>query len=173
MAELRKRIQGRIYHVDGNALVLMDDAANNCYLAFALLELGTEREIFPESLLDDWGHELKSLTLYGWIQENGIHFPRAEVFGFDREGNSTQCFLRDLDSLTRYPCYAFEERRQVISEGICVVALGLLNGKGERPVRTKKPPGMELPLNNANVQWWLIGSKCSDESILAAIEASL
>ena len=172
MAGLRKRIRGRIYNIDEKALLLVDEAVASCYLAFALLDRGTEQEIFPESLLDDWGHEIKSLALYEWIQENGIHFPRAEVFGYDRCGNSTQCFLRDLDPLTKYPCYAFEERRQAIIEGVQVVAVGLFDDNTERPVRTKRPPGTESPLNNAKIQWWLIGPDCSRESILAAIDAS-
>ena len=173
MADLRKRIRGRIYNVEERALLLMDEAVTSCYLAFALLERGTEQEIFPESLLDDWGHEIKSLDLYGWIQENGIHFPRAEVFGYDRGGNNTQCFLRDLDPLTKYPCYVFEEPRQEISEGVQVVAIGLLDGNADRPVRTKRPAGTESPLNNAKIDWWRISPDCSRESILAAIEASL
>jgi hypothetical protein len=172
MAYLRKRIRGRIYDVDEKALLLMDKAVTSWYLAFALLERGTEREIFPESLLDDWGHEIKSLDLYSWIQKNGIHFPRAEVFGYDRRGNSTQCFLRDLDPLTKYPCYVFEERRQAIFEGVQVVAIGLVDGNAKRPVRTARPSGTDSPLSNAKIHWWRIGPECSKGSILAAIEAS-
>jgi hypothetical protein len=170
--DMRKRIRGRIHKVDQKAMLLLDERVTSCYLAFALLERGTEREIFPESLLDDWGHEIKSLALYSWIQENGIHFPRAEIFGYDRAGNDTQCFLRDLDPLSKYPCYVFEEPRQAIAEGVQVVAIGLPDDDAQRPARAKKPPGTESPLNNAEIQWWRIGPDFSSKFIQEAIKSS-
>jgi hypothetical protein len=173
MPEFRKRIRGRVHKVGEKAMLLLDERVAICYLAFALLERGTEREIFPESLLDDWGHEIKSLALYGWIQENGIHFPRAEIFGYDHAGNNIQCFLRDLDPSSKYPCYVFEDPRQAITEGIQVVSIGLLDNKAQQPVRTKRPPGTESPLNDANVRWWRVSPDSSRNSIFAAIEASL
>lgn len=173
MPDLRKRIRGRIHKVDEKAMLLLDERVAYCYLAFSLLERGTEREIFPESLLDDWGHEIKNLALYDWIQENGIHFPRAEIFGYDRAGNNIQCFLRDLDPLSKYPCYVFEEPRQAIVEGVQVVSIGLPDNDVQQPVRTRRPPGTESPLNNAKVHWWRVGPDYSSKSILAVIEASL
>lgn len=173
MPGLRKKIRGRIYKDCGKALLLIDDEASFCFLAFALLEVGTEREIFPESLLDDWGHEIDDQALYEWINENGIHFPRAELFGFDGEGRHIQLFLRELDPIAKYSCYVFEERRQAISEGIPIVAIGILEGNLEQPVRIGKPPGVKAPLNNARVQWWQIGPGCSTRSILAIVEASV
>lgn len=173
MPDLRKKIRGRIYKVDEKALLLIDDGAASCYLAFALVEKGTEMEIFPESLLDDWGHEINSLALYEWIQDNAIHFPRAEVFGYDSDGRTTQSFLRDLDPLAKYPCYVFEERPQAIADGVQVVAIGVVEGDAEQPVRTMQPPGTESPLNNAEIHWWRVGHRCSPDSILATIGVSL
>jgi hypothetical protein len=173
MPELRKRFCGRIHKVDEKAMLLLDETFTYCYLAFALLERGIDREIFPESLLDDWGHEIKSVALYDWIQENGIHFPRAEIFGYDRAGNNIQCFLRDIDPLSKYPCYYFEEPQQAIAEGVQVVSIGLPDNDAYQPVRTKRPLGTKSPLNNAKVHWWRVGQDFSGKSIHAIIEASL
>ena len=172
MADLKKSIRGNVHKDDGKALLVMDETAARSYFAFALLERRTEREIFPESLLDDWGHEIKSLALYGWIQENGLHFPRAELFGYDREGSSIQCFLRDLDLMTKYPCYVFGERKQALSEGIRVVAIGMPDPTLTQPERVKKLTEIEIPMSNANVFWWRIDPKCSHETIQAVIEES-
>ena len=87
MTDLRKSFRGITEVYKERALILLDESADKCYLAFTFLEQGTEREIFPESLLDDWGHEIKTLALYDWVLENGLHFPRAEIFGFEPAPN--------------------------------------------------------------------------------------
>ena len=74
------------------------------FLRFAYVLMGTEAPLFPSFLIDDWGGEIKGVSLYSWVKENGILFPRAEIFGFDRQGNQVQYFLRELELFARLLC---------------------------------------------------------------------
>lgn len=174
MAGLLQSIRGALFTHGDEALLLLGEPVEttNLYLAFSLIVQGTESEFFPESLLDDWGHEITNLSLYEWIQKNGIHFPRAELFGSEWDGSSTQYFLRDLDLMANYPCYGFNNRDQPISDGIRVVAIGLVDSSVEQAQRINRPRQLDLPLRKAKVHWWRIAQECSRETILNVIADS-
>ncbi len=102
------------YHIHGrfqdSTLTLIDatpteETAVSLHLLFPFITRGDEIHIFPASVLDDWGTEIRGMQLYEWIRENGEQFPRAELFGMDVNGRSTQEFLRGLEIYFRFPCY--------------------------------------------------------------------
>lgn len=156
MAAIRQRINGKLIDAGDRAVLLLDDQAQPVYLCYTLIVRESDDEIFPESLLDDWGYEIKSLHLYEWIQENGLQFPRAEIFGFDATGKRKQCFLRELDLMARYPCYAFEDIRTPIANGIIIEAILIPNRQTIQPKRIKRPLEIEGPLQDALVSWWQV-----------------
>ena len=82
-----------------SALLLTDlkpeaESDESLILRFAFVVMGTDAPLFPSFLIDDWGGEVRGLSIYNWVRENGNQFPRAEIFGFDRQGNSVQFFVR-------------------------------------------------------------------------------
>lgn len=154
MAAIRQQINGKIIFIEDQAVLWLDDQSNPVYLRYALIVRESEMEIFPESLLDDWGHEIKSLDLYEWIQENGYQFPRAEIFCFDRMGKRRQFFLRELDLMAPYPCYAFESSQTPITKGVPVKAILIPNRQINQPKPVNPPPEIEGPMRNALVSWW-------------------
>jgi hypothetical protein len=154
MAPIWQQINGKLIFVGDQAVLWLDNQSKPVFLRYALRVRETEVEIFPESLLDDWGHEIKSLDLYDWIQENGFQFPRAEIFGFDRMGKRRQFFLRELDLMARYPCYAFESSQTPITKGVLVRANLIPNRHINQPKPIKRPPEIEGPMRNALVSWW-------------------
>jgi hypothetical protein len=154
MAAIRQQINGKLIVVGDQAVLWLDNHSKPVFLRYALIVRESEVEIFPESLLDDWGHEIKSLDLYDWIQENGFHFPRAEIFGFDKMGKRRQFFLRELDLMARYPCYAFESSHTPITKGVLVRANLIPNRHISQPKPIKCPPEIEGPMRNALVSWW-------------------
>lgn len=135
---------------------MLDNKALPIYLCYTLTVRESEAEIYPESLLDDWGHEINSLYLYEWVQENGLHFPRAELFGFDANGRRKQCFLRELDLMARYPCYAYEDFRSPLTDGMLIEAILIPSRQNIRPKRIKRPQEIEGPMRNAMVSWWQV-----------------
>lgn len=104
---ISQHIHGRFQ--DGT-LTLIDampeeKTAVSLHLLFPFITRGDEIHIFPASVLDDWGQEIKGMELYEWVRENGEQFPRAELFGMDKNGRSIQEFLRGLEIYFRFPCY--------------------------------------------------------------------
>ena len=112
----------------GDGLALRLDSHNGAkmvYLAYALVTQGPELRILPSMLLDDWGTEIGGLRLYQWIEDNGLRFPRAEVFGKDPGGNSVQYFLRDLEFFGKFPVYSFAADYAADATGV-QLATGLI-----------------------------------------------
>ena len=138
--------------------------------AFVARGPGGGDHIFPSFILDDWGREIRSLKLYDWVRENGQRFPRAEIFGFERDGRETQCFLRELELYARLPCYAYRTADQPITGGLLLKGILLPNDSVQTPLRIDTPAGIERPLRAARVTWWQIpaGEKVID---LAQLDA--
>jgi len=112
--------------------------------------------IFPSFILDDWGREIRSLKLYDWVRDHGDRFPRGEIFGFERDGRDTQCFLRELELYARLPCYAYLSEDQPISEGLVLRAVLLPDVSVENPRRIESPTYLKRPLREARVTWWQV-----------------
>ncbi len=156
MADLRLTISGTyVVNIDYSILFLHESGIQ-CFLSFAIPIRGSEHLLFPESLLDDWGHEINNLRLYPWLKENGSDFPRAEIFGYDQSGNTTQAFVREIDLMSNYPCFLFENVDDPIAAGnlitdIVIAAPGVLS-----PERTKGARLFDPPLGKAQVRWWQV-----------------
>ena len=126
--------------------------------AFVVRGPGIGDHVFPAFILDDWGREIRSLKLYRWVRENGDRFPRAEIFGFERDGRETQCFLRELELYARLPCYVYDNMESHIPNGRQVNAVFLPDDsvKDAKLIAKPRPKEVEQPLRRAMVTWWRI-----------------
>ncbi len=153
MAAIREFIQARIFTFGGRTGLLLTDNAAAIILRYALVIRGSDVLFFPESLLDDWGHEVNSLELYEWIQENGILFPRAELFGIDKDGNPSQHFIREVDLVAPVHSFVFEEPNDPLSAGVQVDVVLVRDFQVTRPILSHRPPGIKGPMRRAKVRW--------------------
>ena len=127
-----------------------EETAVSLHLLFPFITRGDEIHIFPVSLLDDWGTEIRGLQLYEWVRENGEQFPRAELFGMDKNGRSTQEFLRGLEIYFRFPCYLHPADSPLHIGNIPIKTIIL-------PANTERK-NLPYPLRRANVTWKLTGT---------------
>jgi hypothetical protein len=169
MATIRQQINGKLKNVGDQAVFWLDGRSEPVYFCYTLMVRESDVELYPESLLDDWGHEIKSLDLYEWIQDNGHMFPRAEIFGFDKVGKRRQYFLRELDLMASYPSYAFESAQSPITNGVKVTAIFVPSPHITQPKRINCPPEIEEPMRNALVSWWQVPADSEASVDLQAI----
>lgn len=158
---LTQHIHGKLFREEGNgrtALLLLNPnpdevTAVSLYLRYAFVLLGPEEYIFPAFILDDWGHEMRSLDIYEWVRENADHFPRAEIFGYEADGRETQCFVRGLELVVKLPCYVYQNEGDKVTEGLRVDEIWLPDVSVAEPMPTKPPPELKRPLRAARVSW--------------------
>lgn len=166
-----QRVAGRLFwedqaEKDGRvALLLTDpkpwpDADNLLYLRFALVTVGVEEHLFPSFLIDDWGGEVRGQSIYSWVRENGNRFPRAEIFGFERNGTPAQFFVRELELYSKLPCYVFPDHQTPLAEGKLIQAILLPTPSVQQSEKIKRPSDLKLkrPLAAARVSWWQVPS---------------
>jgi hypothetical protein len=155
-------VGGTLLREHGRAALLLrtrapeGDDPDRRSLLFALLTRGPGDHIFPAFLLDDWGNEVRGLKLYDWIDESGERFPRAEVFGFDRDGSETQVFLRHLELYARLPCYTLEHAGAPVEEAVLLEAILLPDAEAQTAHRIEQPADLTRPLSAARVSWWRV-----------------
>ena len=162
MRAISQRIQGQLIKKNGaNALFLHQakperDAPSLLYLRYAFVTLGPEDHIFPAFLLDDWGAEVRGLKLYRWFREHAAEFPRAEIFGFGRDGKEVQCFAREIEQYVKFPCYVFADRDQAIQKGVLISSIYLQDDAAVEETKLNHPPKETVlaPLRRARVTWW-------------------
>lgn len=151
-------IKGTVIQEDGtNALRMAGDTAESTvYLSYALVTQGPEWQILPSQVLDDWGNRVDGLALYDWIRENGLKFPRAEVFGHSPSGEPVQYFVRDLELFGKYPVYAFTTEDAVPSSGVLLHAVLIPDAGVTSSVATQPPAEAGALLREAEVSWWRV-----------------
>ncbi len=148
--------------VDGEKVALRlnePEAAETVHLAYALVTQGPEHQILPSVMLDDWGNEVSSLKLYAWIRENGLRFPRAEVFGESPAGAPVQYFLRDLELFGRFPVYAFREADAPAASGVLVRDVLVPDDATDAPQPTEPPENIPPPLRDGHLRWWRVNPR--------------
>lgn len=126
------------------------------WLRFAFVTVGVEEHLFPSFLIDDWGGEVRSLPLYRWVQDKGNQFPRAEIFGFERDGTSVQYFVRELELYAKLPCYVYPDKQTPLAEGRLLDAILLPEPTISQPEKIKRPSHLKRPLAAARVRWWQV-----------------
>ena len=160
---VRQRVSGRLLEeVGGNgraALLLTNpqaeaNANDVLVLRLAFVIMGTEAALFPSFLIDDWGGEVRGRALYDWVKENGSRFPRAEIFGFDLQGNSVQYFVRELELYAKLPAYIYPNTETPLAEGKLLSAILLPDEAVESVEKIKRPSHLKRPLASARVSWW-------------------
>lgn len=162
MKTIKQRIQGKLWQQDGRAALLLTDTApaakseGSLYLCFAVVVQGPNDPILPALVLDDWGNERRDLSVYGWMEDEGHRFPRSEVFGFDPDGTETQCFLRALELVARYPVYVYEQADAPVDAGVRLDAILLPDTAVNQPQKSKPPADCPRPLRQAAVNWWRV-----------------
>jgi hypothetical protein len=134
------------------------DEPERVYLAYALVTQGPELQLLPSVLLDDWGNEVRDLALYDWIANNGLHFPRAEVFGESPTGAAAQYFIRDLELFGRFPVYAFATPDAPAAEGLLLRAILLPDASITAPQPVEPPDEAGDLLRRSQVEWWRVAS---------------
>lgn len=144
-----------------SALLLTDlkpetESEGSLFLRLAFVVMGTEAPLFPSFLIDDWGGEVRGMSIYSWVRENGNQFPRAEIFGFDRQGNSVQRFVRELELYAKLLCFAFPNRQTPLAEGQLVHAILLPDASVSQVEKIKRPSEVKRPLASARVTWWQV-----------------
>jgi hypothetical protein len=163
MQAIVQHIYGRIVSSDTETAVLLynpdatEKTADSLYLRFAFIIRGPEQHVFPALGLDDWGGEIRGLSLYQWVRDYGEQFPRAEIFGYDPDGSKTQFFLRALELYAKLPCYVYPDAGAPLSSGRLVKAILLPVEQTGSPKRLRRPPEMiKRPLRGAHVSWWQV-----------------
>jgi hypothetical protein len=165
---IKQAVQGTLL-VDGEKTALLmgnSESGATVYLAYALITQGPGHQILPASLLDDWGNEIGKLDLYHWIHENGLRFPRAEVFGYSPSGKREQYFLRDLELFAKYPVYAFGGDDEPANSGVLLRAVLIPDVTTVEPQRIDPPEDLIPPLREAWVSWWRVGLDRADLGFL-------
>jgi hypothetical protein len=157
MGAVGERLHGRVLSDDNQAALILDPIGGTLLVRYALVQTGSGKHILPETILDDWGHEIRGLQIYSWVRENGPRFPRAEVFGFEPTGSRTQCFMRELELMSRYPCYIYPDEGYPIAAGVKLDAAIIVEpgSAAPRPIRDLSAvPGL---LADGQLKWWTIG----------------
>ncbi len=154
MAALAQSVHGELLSSSKSGALVMDPSHSKVLLRYALPQLGSDELVFPEIVLDDWGHERKELPLYRWIYENGYQFPRAELFGYDINGHEQQYFLRELDLQSKYPCFGFAENDTPLSEGIELSFIVVVREVSSQAEPLEAGSEIDWPMRNAAVDWW-------------------
>ncbi len=172
MKAVSQHVHGQLWQESGphgRAVLLLQDSqpvaktAVSLYLRYALVILGPEDHVFPATLLDDWGHEVRGLEIYRFVREFGDQFPRAEVFGFDLDGSETQLFVRSLEMVGRWPCYAYPTSDTPLSEGVRLNAILLPTAGLTQPQQLPEAPEpIEAPLRRARLKWWQVPAGATD-----------
>jgi hypothetical protein len=153
---------------DGQRMALFMSADGVHYtLRLGFVLRGTEETLLPQTLLDDWGHEIHGLDLYLWIRENATHFPRAELFGSDLSGQPRQCFIRELELTAGYICLAYENPSSAAMKGATRLTdiLVPIPGAGQKKLK-EAPAKIPFPLRDAAVEWWAVDSATMQGSMV-------
>ena len=170
MSAIALTVEGTIFSNDEHVAFMLRPGDKSHVFRLGFVLRGSEEALFPESLLDDWGHEIATVELYDWVRENGPRFPRAEIFGFDSKGRPAQCFVRDVDLMAGYACYIFELAGAAMTTGLPLDAILLPEPGFDRPRRLPSPAGIDPPLAGAGVTWWAVDPNAAVQLDLAFLD---
>ena len=164
----KKSLQGSLLIDGGKAALRLDagESASPIYLSYALVTQGPGHHVLPSVLLDDWGKEIGRLQIYPWLRENGLRFPRAEVFGRSPNGESLQYFVRDLELFGAYPVYAFATEDAPDASGVLLQAILIDDETAVVPRPAAPPDGVSGLLREAQVTWWVVNPRQADLDFL-------
>ncbi len=157
MKPLTHSVSGTLFKNEKTLALLLEPAVGPLFLRYALIARGSQEHILPALLLDDWGHEKRTLALYQWIFEEGQRFPRAELFGYDMLGEEAQLFLRAIEVYDKLPVYVYPAKHSLIPSGRLLEHFFLSDKVWEgRPLQVDAPDGISFPLRRAKATWWRV-----------------
>lgn len=151
-------VQGKVITAGGKTVLHLGgpDDTLRVYLSYALVTQGPGHHILPSVLLDDWGKEISQMQIYPWVRENGLRFPRAELFGTSPAGHQVQYFLRDIELFGAYPVYAFAAEDAPENAGVLVQAVLIADDTVAEARPISPPEGVSVMLREAHVTWWAV-----------------
>ena len=158
MSEVLSKLRAQLVKTNDRTAIILDDNSIPIWVSFAFMERETEKLILPESILDDWGREIRSLAMYHWVSENGQQFPRAEIFGFRPSGKRVQRFLREIDLTAKYPCFARKNPLDSLESMTPVDAVLIRDETVDGPRRITPPQYIPYPFSQIKADWWKIPS---------------
>jgi hypothetical protein len=156
-------VTGRLFTNGEQTALLLSHEGDRHLLRLGYIFRGSEEIFLPETLLDDWGHEVRGVELYRWVKKNAEHFPRAELFGHDLTGQTVQCFMREIDLTARFGCYIYRHATDELSDGVALEAILVLAEDAEQRAVNEAPPNVSFPLRQADVKWGVVGSSLAQK----------
>lgn len=172
MAAIGETIHGELLTDGFRNLICLSEQCNPLFLRYALTLQRKESEIFPEAVVDDWGHEITSFKLYDWIQARGHLFPRAEVFGFNYQGSAIQCFLREIDIEGNYSCYAYPSIKSNMSRGELIEGVMLPDPMVKDLVQIDTPVDVSWLMRSSRLRWWKVNPKVASQLDFSLLDSS-
>lgn len=166
---IKEEIKGSII-VNGDIAAIRlapPESKDVVYVAYALFTQGPEYQILPSVLVDDWGNEIAGMQLYDWIKENGLQFPRAEVFGVTPSGGRVQYFLRDLELFEKFPVYAFSDADADDASGIAVQAILVPDETVSTYEACSPLEGLSPMLARGQLAWWCVNPQINSLEFLS------
>lgn len=152
---VRQQLEGELLSLDEErGALIVGPVEKLVFLSFTFRVLTAEEYILPESILDDWGHEITGLGLYEWVRQNGERFPRAEVFGYNLAGQARQFFVRELEFLGRYSCLGWSDENSPIRDALTIEAILVADQTADNLKQVPKPLLKSIPIKYADVGWW-------------------
>lgn len=144
------------------------------FVRFGFVIQGIERPFMPAFVMDDWGNEVKKLSIFDWLFKDGDQYPRSEVFGYEEtfEGPwfETQRFVREFELGARYPTFAVSDRAGFPLPEDVVKGIVVIDPAVETVERIKVPVDWPMPLKRTKAPVWR-GSLPSIESLSENLSA--
>lgn len=128
------------------------------FMRFCFVIQGIERPFMPAFVMDDWGNEVKKLSLFEWLYKDGDQYPRSEVFGFeaghDGEWAETQRFVREFELGAKFPTFVAAGRADFPKKEDRIRGILFVNSDANVVQRIKAPTRWPMPLKRTNLPVW-------------------
>ncbi|MEM7802682.1 MAG: hypothetical protein AAF633_26055 [Chloroflexota bacterium] len=128
------------------------------FMRFAFVIQGIERPFLPAFAMDDWGTEIRKLSIYQWLFQDGDQYPRTEIFGFEQEHNGswiqTQRFLREFELGLKYPTFAVTNKSGFPKREDTIDGIGIIDHEIDQVIRVSALKSWPMPLKRTSVSVW-------------------
>ena len=130
------------------------------WFRFGFAFRGTEKPLIPSFVKDDTGNEEHRLRFLEWVYNDGDHYPRSEIFGYELDHHKnwvpTQCFIRELELSLRFFTWVVDDLKAGPRDGLRVHRLGILQEGITEPQKIKRPDSWLLPLKRSQATCWAL-----------------
>ena len=134
--------------------------SDKLWLRFGFAFRGTEKPLIPSFVKDDTGNEEHRLRFLEWVYNDGDHYPRSEIFGYELDHNKNwvpmQCFIRELELSLRFFTWVVDDLKVGPGDGLRVHRFGVVKDGITEPQRIKRPDSWLLPLKRSQATCWAL-----------------